>query len=229
MEKAGQHAREGDLQYISSLPEDELARLCRRKDEDGRSLLHSASSSGNLELVQLIAGRGGKDMLHDSDEEGWTPLHSAVSCGHEATTSLLLSMGADVNCANSGGRTPLHYAASKGKPLLVRQLLQAGAAVNAVDATGSTPLHRAVSTGRVEAARVLVEEGRAKVDAKDKAGCTPLLLAVQGDQPSLAFFLAAKGADLEAANGEGETPLSAAGENAAGLRRAAAHEMEVDS
>jgi len=42
--------------------------------------------------------------------QGWTPLHSAVSAGHEGIVDLLITNGADVNAANSGGRTSLHYA-----------------------------------------------------------------------------------------------------------------------
>lgn len=42
--------------------------------------------------------------------QGWAPLHSAVSSGHEAVAALLISLGADLNVRNSGGRTPLHYA-----------------------------------------------------------------------------------------------------------------------
>ena len=44
--------------------------------------------------------------------QGWTPLHSAVSAGHNDVVQDLISLGADVNAANSSGQTPLHYAVS---------------------------------------------------------------------------------------------------------------------
>lgn len=41
---------------------------------------------------------------------------------------------------------------------------------------GCTPLHRAASAGKVEVCRWLLEQG-AKVDAKDRQGQTPLMMA----------------------------------------------------
>jgi ankyrin repeat protein len=56
---------------------------------------------------------------------------------------------------------------------------------------------RAASSGRTEAAKVLVEEGRARVDAKDGQGATPLYVAAAtGNQPA-ALYLLSKGADVE--------------------------------
>lgn len=63
--------------------------------------------------------------------QGWTPLMSAVSTGQAAIASYLLSIGADVAAANSGGRISLHYAASKGHLSCLQLLLKAGAKVNA--------------------------------------------------------------------------------------------------
>ncbi|KAG2425713.1 hypothetical protein HXX76_013555 [Chlamydomonas incerta] len=231
MDKAAEKAREGDLAYFETLSPEELTRLCKRKDEDQRSLLHNAVTSGNLELCQLLVTRGGSAaVVDDQDEEGWTPLQSAASCGFEAVVDLLLALGADVQAANSGGRTALHYAASKGRAGVLRQLLKAGARAGAADSTGSTALHRAASAGKAEAVAVLVEQGRAALDPQDKQGCTPLFIAVQVDAAQVAFYLASKGAGLEVANKDGETPLSIAGENAPALKSAAAQRggMEVD-
>jgi 26S proteasome non-ATPase regulatory subunit 10 len=105
---------------------------------------------------------------------------------------------------------------------IVHLLLTAGAKVDARDSTGSTPLHRAAATGRMEAARQLLEQGRARIDAHDKAGATPLLVAVACQQPAPALYLAAHGADLNAANKANETPLGIAGPLAPALQQAAA-------
>lgn len=69
MDKAAERARQGDLSYFESLGTAELERLSTRKDEDGRSLLHTAASSGSLELVELIAGHGGRALVNDKDDE----------------------------------------------------------------------------------------------------------------------------------------------------------------
>jgi 26S proteasome non-ATPase regulatory subunit 10 len=294
MDKAAEKARTGDLSFFETLDGAELSRLVKRTDEDGRSLLHSAATSGNLQLVQFLLDNGCREMVNTQDDEGWSPLHSAVSAGHISIAELLISCGelsnaasrtryaqhglelsctavnptkapknalhrcyrpestavsnfhpllvchiaffttmllrpaagASVDVANSGKRTPLHYAASKGLADLIKLLLLHGANTNATDITGSTPLHRAASAGKLEAARLLLEQGKARIDPRDKSGNTPLFVAVECKETNIAVYLAAKGADLEAANKEEQTPLSIAGQLRPSL--VAAHEGELD-
>eukprot|EP00884_Botryococcus_braunii_P011738 jgi/Botrbrau1/20565/Bobra.145_2s0112.1 len=191
-----------------------------------------AASSGNAQLLSYLLESGGAPSVTSADDEGWTPLHSTVSAGHEAASLLLLEAGADANAANSSGYTPLHYAASKGRLPLLRLLLKAGADVNARDKnTASTPLHRACSAGQAQAVRLLVEEGHAKVDALDKRRQTPLMVAVDCGQRAPALILVAAGANVEAEDEMGETPLSAAAKHT-GLRETivslAKNEVELD-
>ncbi len=93
MDKASEKARDGELSYFETLDGAELSRLVKRTDDDGRSLLHAAASSGNLQLVQLLFDKGGHEMVNIQDDEGWGPLHSAVSAGHCRTAELLISCG----------------------------------------------------------------------------------------------------------------------------------------
>ena len=44
-------------------------------------------------------------------QEGWTPLHSACRWNHAECAETLISWGADINKATTGGQTPLHLAA----------------------------------------------------------------------------------------------------------------------
>jgi 26S proteasome non-ATPase regulatory subunit 10 len=71
MELAAEKAREGDAAYFAGLQADEMARLCapRSRDEDGRTLLHSAAVGGNLELLRTVADRGGAAAVNAQDEE----------------------------------------------------------------------------------------------------------------------------------------------------------------
>ena len=58
-------------------------------------------------------------------------------------------------------------------------------------------MHRACSADKVDALRVLVDEGRAKLELRDRAGQTPLFVAADCGRQSAALFLIARGADVQ--------------------------------
>lgn len=211
MERAAEAAREGNAQYFFDLGDDELIKLSQKKDEDGRTILHSAVVGGNMLLVQRLIERCGNEKINAQDSEGWTPLMSAVSCGHEEIVKYLLSLGADCNSTNAQNRIALHYAASKGRAAIIKLLIEAGSQTNVKDVIGSLPLHRAAGAGRAEALRELLQHtARPLINARDASGATPLLLAAAGGHQAAAILLAGKGADVEAEDKDGETPLGAA-------------------
>lgn len=156
---------------------------------------------------------------HHTHAQGWTALHSAVSCGHEAVAQVLLAAGACARQKTAQGRTALHYAASKGAAGVVEELVRHGAEVDARDCTGSTALHRAAGTGHVAVLRILAERCGAALDVKDGQGHTPLAVACVSGHPAAARYLAGRGADVEAEDREGETPLSLAVRAGPGLRQ----------
>ena len=51
MERTAEACRTGNLEYVSTMDPGDLQRLIGRVDEDGRSLLHAAASSGSVPLV----------------------------------------------------------------------------------------------------------------------------------------------------------------------------------
>ncbi|KAM0983827.1 hypothetical protein ACFX2C_011315 [Malus domestica] len=171
-------AETGDSSALKSLSQKQLAEAFSLRNEDARSILHVAVSSGRSEVVKLlIAADESTSVINSTDEDGWTPLHSAASIGNSEIVELLLSKGADVNIKNNGGRSALHYAASKGWFEITQCLISHGANINLKDKVGCTPLHRAASTAKSELCELLIEEG-AEVDAVDRAGQTPLMGAV---------------------------------------------------
>ena len=73
----------------------------------GITLLHTASSTGQLEVARDLIEAGAD--VNTPDEDGETPLHRALSLeSNYDVARLLIENGADLaNCA-AGGRTPLH-------------------------------------------------------------------------------------------------------------------------
>lgn len=70
--------------------------------------------------------------------------------------------------------------------------------VPSLDLSLGAAWRRACSSGRLEAVRILIEEGKARVDAKDGMGGTPLYVAASTGQQAIAVYLLSKGADVEA-------------------------------
>jgi ankyrin repeat protein len=123
----------------------------------------------------------------------------------------LINAGADVNVADRVGWTPLHWAVDGGNQTdIMKMLIDAGADVNATNIFGQTPLHfAAVLTMKKQMASIsLLIESRARVNEQDpKQGRTPLHEAARFGIPEAVRILVDAGADIEAVNKDGLTPL----------------------
>jgi hypothetical protein len=69
MFEAAGHARDGDVAYFKALTPGELSSLVVGRDEDGRTLFHTAAANGHLELLELLAGSGATKVAEKQDDE----------------------------------------------------------------------------------------------------------------------------------------------------------------
>ena len=216
-------ARRGNLAFFESLDDTELQNLSRDWDDDGRTLLHTACSSGNASLVRLLLGASEAEAVNRVDDSGWSPLISACSCASDEIVKLLVDEAdADVTIKTPEGRNALFYAASKAtRATCIFDVLLRGdpgrvaAMISSRDCTKSTPLHRAAAVGNIEGIRkmmeVYTEPKKQVLCATDAAKETPLHVAIGCQHPEAAKQLIAYGADLNAPpNEEGETPIDIA-------------------
>ena len=73
----------------------------------GTSLLHSASKSGNMELVHLLIQEGAD--VNAQDEDGESPLHGAMARGDNYDVArTLIENGADLSSKAVDGKAPFH-------------------------------------------------------------------------------------------------------------------------
>lgn len=69
MYEAAQHARAGDIDYFRNLAPQEIQVLIVGRDEDGRTLLHTAAAGGHTALVELLAEGGAGKVVNKQDDE----------------------------------------------------------------------------------------------------------------------------------------------------------------
>ena len=91
--------------------------------------------------------------------------------------------------------------------MIIEALLAIGADVNEADSDGQTPLHLAASWGHASSCRLLVKKGGADIEAQDDGGDTPLHEAARANEIDVLLELLNLGAEKDARNKIGATPL----------------------
>lgn len=226
-------ARTGDARTVKAL----LARgasVTAAEKVQRQTALMWAAAQGHADVVSILLETGAS--LRARSATGFTPLLFAARGGDVASARALLDRAAPIDEPAPDGSTPLLVAVASAQEAVAMLLLDRGANPNLVNDIGYGPLHATVwkpsakeglvrSNGSPELVRALIARG-ATVDAriaKDPpvvagsyffqlglVGATPYWLAAKAGSRSVMSALAAAGADREAANTDGVTPLMVA-------------------
>ncbi len=161
--------------------------------------LHVASSK---EVAEALLDAGAS--IDAVDVMGLTPLHTAK---RSEIVDLLVARGADVNHPGEVGATPLHMAVF---PDVAAALLRHGADINAMSRTRGTPLCSQTMDNRFGVVGLLLEKGADPSRAEPENGKSPLHFAAEIGVTDTLKLLLRHGADMEATDASGATPLVAA-------------------
>ena len=196
MHSAARIGREPQVRYLLS-----HAAIASPTDVSGRSSTHYACENGHMDVLRLLLAVAPQS-AGQADAAGWTPLHFAalgawpMHESHSDVVALLTARGVDPAPRDAQGLTPLHVCTDTPA---ARVLVAAGAPLEAADGLGRVPLHYASHENSI----MLLEEGAA-VDPRDRLGRSPLHTCTEGDKVD---YLVLRGADVNAVDVDGQTPL----------------------
>src|SRR5690242_816300 len=161
-----------------------------------------------VRTLETWVGQGMPWPEPDAPSPALERLLQAIAAGDLASIKAALHDRALRNARDSSGATPLMRAALEGNLESMKLLLAAGADPNDSNYSGATALIWAVDD--LAKVRLLLAHG-AKADARTREGSSALIAAAafRGSAPVLAALIAA-GADPNAANSDGWTPLAQA-------------------
>lgn len=198
------------LEYFVELPGVNLECL----DNDKRSPLLWAASSGNRDACLLLLGRRANLMCQDANRLG--ALHCAAShgftdcleclleaAGKQTAGHLLLDQPDNLHC------TPLFYAVLSGNIDCVELLLQRGASADWQDVKGRTAAHFAALKGQLNSLKLL-QQHKANLWLPNKQGDLPLHYAIKsGRQQVVAWLLSESPYEkaVNAINNLGRAPI----------------------
>lgn len=184
--------------------------------------LHTAIEDRNIAKIVQILNSGKADVEAEFETEAMylmRPIHFAVEYGHSEAAhviSLLASAGADVNAKSRDARNPnfghataLHSAVQKNHLGAAAELISQMADPN-LATLGWSPLHVASELNNPVMINLLVSNGADISASHPEHGLTPMHCAALSGSALSCCMLWWLGADLDAKDAKGMTPLDLA-------------------
>ena len=167
-----------------------------------------ATSSANIDLVQLLIENGA--LIDAFDSDGSTALRYAVNQNLYSIAELLLSKGANPNIIfsfNGNTRSYLQNALSVNYIEMAKLLINYGADVNFTDSVGDSMVKYAIlAANSLEALKLLVNSG-ADLNIVDANGQTPLIWGSQICSTEIIQYILRSGVWVDEADYDGYTSL----------------------
>jgi ankyrin repeat protein/L-ascorbate metabolism protein UlaG (beta-lactamase superfamily) len=204
-------AAEGDLAEVKMLLSQDAKLISAEDQNSTRDLpLHSAASTGQLEVIRFLVESGAVVDAGDSDRS--TALHVAAVRGHPVCVAYLIEQGADLAFQDNNGAWSMSFAVSGANTEVIDLLIKAGAPLDLVTANGTTLLMNTAWRNQADVMAGLITGG-ANVNATDDWDRSPLWATAGNGNVEMTRALVNAGADVDQASVFGETPLLRAAGN----------------
>ncbi|MBF0315665.1 MAG: ankyrin repeat domain-containing protein [Oligoflexia bacterium] len=171
------------------------------KDKDGDTPLMYAVRAGHLAMVKRLVEKGAA--INAENKRGLTALMEAISTENNDIVKYLLKKGARYNEKDSSGRSVLDVVESRGNKKLEKVLQKQ----KSKDEKQANKVIELIRKGKVGAVMEMIRQDPEVVVLRDEAGSTLLMHAVQSGQEELVNFFIENGANINAKNTKGVTPL----------------------
>ncbi len=175
--------------------------------------LHAAAANGETTSISRLASAG--ENINARDSHGRTPLMVAAYAGHRATAKALIAAGANINALDYQRYDLLTIVSVLNDLDMVKLAFASGADAKLITSPyDGTALIAAAHLGHVEVVRALIK-GNSPLDHVNNLGWTALIEAIvlrDGGPRHTAIVgdLIKAGANLDLADGQGNTPLALA-------------------
>ncbi|KAK7093789.1 E3 ubiquitin-protein ligase MIB2-like [Littorina saxatilis] len=174
----------------------------------GHTLAHLATIRNKPVVLQALAKHGAD--MNALDDEMNTPLHLAIEMRRHQIMEVLVALPqVDIHIPNKRGFDMIQLCSYRDRPTaLVKLLARDSSGIDRLCSGHSTALHIAAINDHVECVRLLVIEASADVNGKQVPNSqTALHIAGHGAKIQTVEALLELGADVNACDKDGDTPL----------------------
>ncbi len=169
----------------------------------GETAMHQASLKKNASIIRLLVANGAKTELQDN--RGFTPLATAAANDAYDAANELLKSNAIVDTRDNFGSTPLYQAVDGQFVSMIRLLLANSADMHALNARGLSPYKLSLLKNQQITAEFYTP---ALINKPDSNGnCVLHILVASNAGPDALAMAIKRGANPNARNAKGDTPL----------------------